>query len=517
MKKCLILHPFLFAIYPIFFLYSQNLGELSEVGVFVTIRPLFVVIASLLVFLILGRLVFKNFQLSAVIVSFSLILFFSYGVVFDIFHSSIRHRYLFLIWFFLWIFGLWFSIKIRNKIHFATQGLNIIAIVMILTPVMKIGTFYVQSKNLFSHRAEATGSPVSNNEGFLHSPEQIKNFPDIYYIIFDSYTGSRSLKKYWNYDNSEIANYLDRKGFYIASESRSNYPRTNFSMPSTFNMQYLPDFEGLINGDFVGREWRTNLLLNFSDSKKKTAVKGILGLMKSKSKVVQFLKSKGYRCLDYSNWNHKKEATYKGGIFRYLSDFEEYLISMTMLKVKAHIWFPKGAAGHFFEVLRKVMLVPDIEEPTFTYAHFMIPHDFLFLRDGNYMPAGRLATKDVSEIKKLYLEQVLFANKKIKEMVDEILAKSKVEPIIIIQGDHGAWNVPLESEEETRDLQVSIFNVYHLPGQGKKFLYKSITPVNTFRLVFDTYFGTNYGLLEDKSFYDKDPYSLSWVVIPKKF
>jgi hypothetical protein len=42
-----------------------------------------------------------------------------------------------------------------------------------------------------------------------------------------------------------------------------------------------------------------------------------------------------------------------------------------------------------------------------------------------------------------------------------------------------------------------ILNVYHLPRDSTKNLY---TPVNSFRLIFNTYIGTHYDLLPDMSF-----------------
>ena len=52
----------------------------------------------------------------------------------------------------------------------------------------------------------------------------------------------------------------------------------------------------------------------------------------------------------------------------------------------------------------------------------------------------------------------------------------------------------------------SIFNVYHLPPAPENAgsaveLYPSISPVNSFRVIFNRYFGTDYPLLEDKSIY----------------
>jgi hypothetical protein len=40
-----------------------------------------------------------------------------------------------------------------------------------------------------------------------------------------------------------------------------------------------------------------------------------------------------------------------------------------------------------------------------------------------------------------------------------------------------------------------------MPGMNSKMLYPDISSVNTFRVILDDYFGTNYELLDDRSFY----------------
>ncbi len=49
--------------------------------------------------------------------------------------------------------------------------------------------------------------------------------------------------------------------------------------------------------------------------------------------------------------------------------------------------------------------------------------------------------------------------------------------------------------------RLSILNAYFLPGEGAVELYKEITPVNTFRLILNRYFGTDLKLLEDRSYF----------------
>jgi hypothetical protein len=50
--------------------------------------------------------------------------------------------------------------------------------------------------------------------------------------------------------------------------------------------------------------------------------------------------------------------------------------------------------------------------------------------------------------------------------------------------------------------KMGILNAYYLPGvdYSNPHLYPSITPVNSFRLVFDLYFGTKLGSLDDSSY-----------------
>ena len=70
-------------------------------------------------------------------------------------------------------------------------------------------------------------------------------------------------------------------------------------------------------------------------------------------------------------------------------------------------------------------------------------------------------------------------------MIDEILSKSDVAPIIILQGDHGNEH--------------KILNAYYFPREDYDLLYETISPINSFRIVFNLYFDADYELLEDES------------------
>ena len=63
--------------------------------------------------------------------------------------------------------------------------------------------------------------------------------PDIFYLLFDAYTSSKTLDSVLTSDNSRLDSFLAGKGFFEAMQSRSNYNLTPFSITSCFNMQYL--------------------------------------------------------------------------------------------------------------------------------------------------------------------------------------------------------------------------------------------------------------------------------------
>ena len=79
---------------------------------------------------------------------------------------------------------------------------------------------------------------------------------------------------------------------------------------------------------------------------------------------------------------------------------------------------------------------------------------------------------------------------------------SVIAPIIIVQGDHGAV---LDDPQR----RMTILNAYYLPGGGAQSLYEAVSPVNTFRVIFNFYFGLQVPLLDDISYYSsyEEPYN----------
>jgi hypothetical protein len=81
-------------------------------------------------------------------------------------------------------------------------------------------------------------------------------------------------------------------------------------------------------------------------------------------------------------------------------------------------------------------------------------------------------------------------------VIDALLDESEIPPIIILQSDHGQR--PLHPGIVIGDDEWhKILNAMYLPGMDYDTLSDNISPVNTFRLIFNHYFDANYPMLED--------------------
>jgi len=126
----------------------------------------------------------------------------------------------------------------------------------------------------------------------------------------------------------------------------------------------------------------------------------------------------------------------------------------------------------------------------------MIPHDpYVFTRKGELkkITIDQLNKKEYEA--DAYFEQLLYANTLIEEMVMFIKNNNKPNTIIIVAGDHGFRNFKQMGIENI----FSNLNAFYFPNKDYSRLYDSISPVNTFRVVLNTYFNAQLPLLKDSS------------------
>ena len=344
--------------------------------------------------------------------------------------------------------------------------------------------------------SEEPAGIVSDKPADPHAPVQTLHItngqtpPDIYYIILDSYGRSDLLAANLQYDNSAFISDLEKMGFYVATCSQSNYPRTDVSLGSSLNMDYLQN----LNNKFTPKnEDRTQLWQSILNST-----------------VSYELESAGYKTVAFATGFAFTEMTSAdvylspSPVWSAMTEFEILLIRTTPLRHLEDLGLLnlEQSDGQRYRDrteldLNSMEMLAHMAGPKFVFIHMVIPHPlFVFAPDGS--PTNPSLFMDLNGIYsqgnyyKGYLNQVAYIDDQIEIAAHTLLANSPNPPIIIIQGDHGPWL-------QTGSDQFKILNAYYLPGHNNV-LFPTISPVNTFRLIFNTYLGADYPLLKDISY-----------------
>jgi hypothetical protein len=481
--------PLLATIYPILGLYSAN----SQILKFSTSwRSLLIAVIGTSLVLIICRLLLKNWTKAGLLALLIVALFFSYGHVFNLLNQFPfgRHRYLLPVWGLLFVLACWAILKIGSRLEKVVPQLNIAVSILVLVPIIWVA---------LNNPLPVTNILLDVESRTIRDGGSInQDLPDVYYIILDGYARSDVLLESLGYDNSAFLNLLKSKGFYIANESRSNYTATFLSLASSLNMEYLEKLPAISSID-----------------------RSIPYEMIDKNKLVRFFRSQGYKVFNFSSgWGptdfiSSVDENYRGG---YFNEYEWTLLNTTMLASLDSRIAADDLGKRIVFNFETVGNISSQDSPKFIFAHMLIPHPpFLFDRDGNRVDQSifELQGDEIWSHKNAYVDQVIFVNKMVEVMIGKILNNSQSPPIIVLQADHGSastggWEHAYQtissgkSDEATESLiyeRISIFNAYYLPGDEENLLYPTITPVNSFRLILDTYFGEGIGLLEDKSYF----------------
>ncbi len=331
--------------------------------------------------------------------------------------------------------------------------------------------------------------------------------PDIYYIILDGYARSDVLRELFDFDNEPFLDRLEQKGFYVARQSTSNYCQTPLSLSSSLNLEYLDD---LIKGLGTSQTDLHELI--------------------DRNNLAATLRQLGYQFTTFATGFDPTDVSDSD---RYLSPYLHLTEFQRLLIDRSVLWafLPETDSRDLFTQARERILflldqLPRIAadpHPTFTLAHVVCPHPpFVFGPDGEdishrddryYLGDGNkfngMAIKPEIYVNG-YRGQVNFINRRIEEVIDQILAGSKEPPIVILQSDHGSGlRLNMQSKEKT-DLheRMSILNAYYFPDRDYRELYQQISPVNSMRVMLNTFFGARLKLLPDKSYYStwSEPY-----------
>jgi hypothetical protein len=498
------LHPILFAIYPIFYLYSENTSKLA---LNFLVLPLGAVICGALIIQILFLLISRSLSSAALFASSVVIgctlfrdgsaLLSKWGI------DSISQQVMLGVLVLMWIIIGFLLFRFR-KLPVLNAFLSIVACALL---IMTVGQ---TAPKLFQMNS---APPIFAGVELLELPaskirREMKHVrPDIFYIVLDAFGRDDILKEIYGLDSTEFIAGLEGRGFYVARKSRSNYCQTSLSLASTLNINYLDSMAKQLRSPPQVERFALNEVLN-------------------NNQLMRFLSQIGYRVQVYTAGFSGAQFTrihQEFAPFLVLSEFTQLVVTRSIFPTLFNFIQAKFLHDAQFESHRKRVRytlqhlgekdIANTRQPRFVLAHILSPHPpFLFDSEGNSLtPVGDYVLADGShyrgapeEYKSGYRGQVSYIQREILVTIDRIIANYP-NSVIIVQGDHGpGLHLDWESFERS-DVQerLSILNAYRVSDELKAKLYPTITPVNTFRMILNAYFKLNLPILNDRSFYSE--------------
>jgi hypothetical protein len=334
-----------------------------------------------------------------------------------------------------------------------------------------------------------------------------KTGPDIYLIVLDKYTGSRSLRDNFGFDNADFESFLVERGFVLPRKPQANYIYTPLSLAALLNYRYLDDLP--------------------ADPEAETRTTAYVNHLVEDNAVWRFLQARHYRFIFFPTgfrvtWSNRFADLQVPDPRRMLTEFgivwrETTLAAPVLSWVCRQINCPDAAKpliayGKFlnwkFDQLSQVPRWPREGRPLFVFAHIPIPHEpYVFLADCSIRPPFWRSVEDETPEKQAYVEQITCLNRRLKSVVKRILRDSPTPPVILLQSDHGHGRMltPYPDVDHVSPDRVTeradVFAAYYLPGADGGIIYDSITPVNVFRAVFREYFQADLPPLPDKTYW----------------
>jgi hypothetical protein len=497
----LALHPFLFAGASVFRLYASNLRVLYFSDV---IAALAGALAAALVLFVAFGVVLRNFGAKAAILA-------SATLVAGLFYIEIVDAV-------NWCAGTDLSPVAALPIMLAALAAVLVAVAwprIDFTPAnavlngIALVIFIVPAWQVVSITWKAGGTSRPTPAAFDATPAAAELSADpaaandkprhVLYVIFDRYGSQSVLTDYYGFDNNDLIGFLKENGFYVASNSRANYPMTAPSVASTFHLDYI---------DFLAHDSRSKM----------NHWHPIYDMLRD-HRVGRFLKSRGYKFVQVGGWwgqtrhNPYADESHSFG----LSEFNYWYLRKTAVAPILDAVAPRSGTARLLQwdngqcrrvpwQIDKVKEVGTRSESTFMFAHILVPHDpYVFSPDGRCLSPDETKARTEPQA---YIEQVRYANSLIKDFVATLLATDGPKPIIIIQADEGPIPTRYRSGHQpwpdaTADelkAKMGILNAFYFPDGDYRDLDQKISSVNTFRIVFDKYFGTTFKRLPDRSY-----------------
>jgi hypothetical protein len=508
------LHPYLFAIYIVIAPLNHNIYEIT----LEYIRSLVITFIGAVLVILVVRLLIKNTLKANLISSGFILISFLYKQLILLLPKLAAPKWLSAENYLLPIYFLFFScwvywiLKKSNNNEDISRYFNWVGLILLVFPIYGLRQYSAILEKSRTGLQTTTAQFLEQTDIEDFTAFTNEHQPDIYYIILDSYAREDMLRELYEYDNSEFLTALEERGFYIAAESHANYLKTTLSIASTLNMAHLNHLPALLQKNEVDNsQYAVNLVAkNITDE----------------NHVSRVLKNFNYTIVSFSNGqatSHFKnvdiyERNESPDNFTFWQTFLKFMILDTSLAnllsrfgqnetiLHDNMSQHRAAILFTFDHLSKYATQ---DGNFFVYAHILSPHTpFVFDQHGN--PIANQDPFTLLDLRpgnpeniELYRNQLHYINSLVITAIDEILENSAQPPVIILQADHGSRVYSHLEKHDYSDykLNVPIFNAYYFPNAPDIPVYPTITPVNTFRIILNAYFGYNLPLEEDQSYH----------------
>ena len=499
------IHPFLIAVYMVVSMYAGNAAQVPAPQIF---RPLIFFLLLVGILYWMYHYISKDVNYAAYAASWTLLwfgifghLFRSLNLAFTAAGRTANETITLAAWTLLVLFigapQVWKNI--RNK-KLVTDVLTAVAAGAVILPL------FTTASTLFANQRDlGLVQKWQSEQPLIHLAKGTAQ-PDIYYLILDGYGRADILRESYGFDNSDFLSALTERGFFIGESSRSNYMQTALSLASSMNLEYV---------NFLSK----------ADNDSRAPAYELL----EASRLRITLDEAGYEIVNiaspilFTQFTNFDQYYTPGNPV--LTEFEKLILSTTALAPlmkDSEILLP-GHESHRVYTLHSFDKLGDLAAspgPKFVITHVVGPHPpFVFDADGNPIQSDQpYVVNDATGFPGSrqdyihgYIEELNFINTLTLRSVDIILKNSTRPVIIIIQGDHGPGaytNLNIE-EVSCHHERSAILNAYYFPDQNYAALPVDITPVNTFRFIFNQYFETRLPLLENHVYFSywNDPYN----------
>lgn len=297
--------------------------------------------------------------------------------------------------------------------------------------------------------------------------------PNIYYLVFDEYSSINFMRKYYNYDNMPLATELEEKGFDVSYSSSNEAYATQICMTNILNMDFLFDMS-----------MNNNAELTFQITEKR-----------HNNLVFETLRANGYQIMGIGNPEFYGLPRIEGGNTSAGTTLEGKGVEQLM--VEETVFYPfyiPNTSSKFLDIMRSVDFICSMEkpeQPTFLLFHIESTHAPFVVNKTGQPISGEHALDWAN--KEYYLGTYVYTNQLIERIVGAI-QKQDPNGIILIQSDHSARaaNSGYGNMFEDAD-KCQIFNAIY--WNNNPLDIEGLSGINTMRLLFSQLFGLNYSML----------------------